>query len=80
MFRGRRLLVEVNHEHASYSLLAGEPLDISHHGEPATVTTRKRLSLPIPAHEPGSPRRSRRDGHRSARDRPPAAALGFLTG
>ena len=32
-FRGRRLQVEVRHDRASYSLVDGSPLEITHHGE-----------------------------------------------
>ena len=38
MFRGRSLLVDVNHEHAQIlAAWTGEPLEIEHHGEPATL-------------------------------------------
>jgi alpha,alpha-trehalose phosphorylase len=37
-FRRRRLLVEVEQEHATYSLGSGEPLEIGHHDERFTVT------------------------------------------
>jgi alpha,alpha-trehalose phosphorylase len=47
-FRRRRLMVEVTHQQTTYSLLAGSPLTITHHGELATVTTEKPLVLPIP--------------------------------
>src|SRR3712207_5142879 len=46
--RGRRLRVEVNHEQACYELLAGEPLELTHHGEPLTVETGSRQSRPLP--------------------------------
>jgi alpha,alpha-trehalose phosphorylase len=49
MYRGRSLLVQVNHEHAIYSLLDGEPLEIGHHGQSATVSADKPLTLAIPA-------------------------------
>ena len=55
MFCGRSLLVDVNHENAVYSLIDGEPLDISHHGKKGRVTKRKRLTLPIAALEPREP-------------------------
>ncbi len=48
MFRGRRLLVEVDHERASYSLRAGNPLEIVHHGERATIPVDEPLRLAIP--------------------------------
>ena len=36
-YRGRRLRVEVRGEEVRYELLAGEALDLVHHGEPVTV-------------------------------------------
>jgi alpha,alpha-trehalose phosphorylase len=51
-FRGRRLLVEIEHRQASYSLLDGPPLEITHHGEVATVEAEQPLTLPIPATPP----------------------------
>ena len=36
MFRGRTLLVEVNHERARYSILRGDQLELTHHGETIT--------------------------------------------
>ena len=47
-FRGRRLMVEVEHQKATYSLLAGEPLELTHHGERVTVTAKRPLARPIP--------------------------------
>jgi alpha,alpha-trehalose phosphorylase len=47
--RGHRLLVEVDHEQATYSLLAGSTLQIVHHGEQATVHAKRPLTRPIPA-------------------------------
>ncbi len=47
-FRGRTVLVAVHGHAATYSLLAGEPLDITHYGEPATVSD-KELTLDVPA-------------------------------
>jgi alpha,alpha-trehalose phosphorylase len=48
MFRGRRLRVEVKHHAASYSLLSGEALEITHHGEQLTVKPGKGVSRPLP--------------------------------
>jgi alpha,alpha-trehalose phosphorylase len=48
MFRGRSLLVEVSHRHATYSLLDGESLEIGHHGERVTVGADEPVQLPIP--------------------------------
>jgi alpha,alpha-trehalose phosphorylase len=47
-YRGRIVLVSVRDRAATYSLLAGEPIDITHHGQPATITD-KELTLDIPA-------------------------------
>ena len=54
-FRGRRLQVEVDHEQASYSLIEGPPLEITHHGESGTIDSERPLVLPIPR----APRRER---------------------
>ncbi len=56
-FRGRRLLVEVEHGQATYSLLEGEAIEIVHHGRRATVEPRRALSRkinPAPVREPPS--------------------------
>jgi alpha,alpha-trehalose phosphorylase len=47
-FRGRRLLVEVRHDQATYSIAAGGSLAILHHGERAIVDRERPLVLPIP--------------------------------
>jgi alpha,alpha-trehalose phosphorylase len=47
-YRGRTILVAVREQAATYSLLAGDPLDITHHGQPVTISDKK-LSLDIPA-------------------------------
>ena len=46
--RGQRLLVEVGHEQATYSLLEGSSLEIVHHGKQATVRAERALTRPIP--------------------------------
>ena len=56
-FRGRSLMVEVDHERARYSLLAGEVLEIGHHGDQVTVAEGEPLSLAIP---PARPRKAPR--------------------
>jgi alpha,alpha-trehalose phosphorylase len=53
-FRGRTVLVAVHGHDATYTLLDGEPLDIAHYGEQATVTD-KELTLDIPAIVPPPP-------------------------
>jgi alpha,alpha-trehalose phosphorylase len=55
LYRGRRLLVEVSPEEARYELLAGEPLELVHHGESLTVAPRSPQTRAVPA-----PRRRRR--------------------
>ena len=47
-FRGRRLLVDVRHGQASYTLLDGEPLEIAHHGQRATIEGDQPLVVAIP--------------------------------
>jgi alpha,alpha-trehalose phosphorylase len=48
IFRGRRLQVEVAHGHATYSLREGDWLEITHHGERATINPGEPLVLSIP--------------------------------
>jgi alpha,alpha-trehalose phosphorylase len=48
-FRGRRLMVEVTPEQARYVLLEGEPLELTHHGEPITVAVGAPLARELPA-------------------------------
>jgi alpha,alpha-trehalose phosphorylase len=55
MFRGRSLLVDVNHDKAVYSLLDGEPLEIRHHGKTVKIGKRKPVTRVIPAIEPREP-------------------------
>jgi alpha,alpha-trehalose phosphorylase len=47
-FRGRRLHAEIRHGQATYSLLDGPALEITHHGEAATVSADQPLTRPIP--------------------------------
>jgi len=47
-FRGRCLQVSVAAREATYTLRSGEPLEISHHGEPVTVTADAPLTFAIP--------------------------------
>jgi alpha,alpha-trehalose phosphorylase len=69
-FRGRRLLVEVERQRATYSLLEGSPLEISHHGEPLTVAGR-RVVRPIRA-APAREAPSQPPGRAPLRRRPPS--------
>ena len=70
MFRGRSLLVDVDHEHAAYSLLDGEPLELGHHGERVTVSPDEPLKLAIPAIAPREPP-SQPPGRVPVKRRPP---------
>ena len=53
-FRGRIVLVTVHGRAATYSLLAGDPLEITHYGEPVTISD-KELTLDIPTIVPPPP-------------------------
>jgi alpha,alpha-trehalose phosphorylase len=48
-YRDRRLLVEVSHQDAAYSLQHGLPLEIKHHGKSAVLSPGQPLTLAIPA-------------------------------
>jgi alpha,alpha-trehalose phosphorylase len=48
VFRERRLKVEATPTHATYTLLAGTPFEIRHHGKPITVSTDGPVTEPIP--------------------------------
>ena len=68
-FRDRRLKVEVKHHQARYSLLAGPPLQIIHHGQAIIVTTHQAVSRAIPKLAAGEAP-SQPFGRRPARRRP----------
>ncbi len=70
-FRGRRLKVDVVHERATYTLLEGEPLDITHHGTAASVTADEPVELDIPPAPAGEPPRQP-PGREPARRRNPS--------
>ena len=69
-FRGRRLLVEVDHRRARYSLLEGAPLQITHHGEAVTVPSDGGLTRAIPAAAPSLAAPDQPPGREPARRRP----------
>jgi alpha,alpha-trehalose phosphorylase len=48
-YRGRRLKVEVENDAASYTLLSGDPLEVTHHGEPVRLTRDGPVTRPVPA-------------------------------
>ena len=69
-FRGRRLAVEVNPEQAGYTLLSGEPVELTHHGEPLTARQDETARMPIPPApelEPPEQPRGRRPRAREGR-------------
>jgi alpha,alpha-trehalose phosphorylase len=47
-FRGRRILVEVDHRQARYTLLQGAPLDVAHHDATVTLAPDEPVARPIP--------------------------------
>ncbi len=47
-FRGRRVRVDVEHGHAKYTLVDGQPIDITHFDSVATLTHEKPVELDIP--------------------------------
>jgi alpha,alpha-trehalose phosphorylase len=53
-FRGRRLHVEATKTHATYTLLDGPPLEITHHGQPLAIATEQPIVVEIPT-APGRP-------------------------
>jgi alpha,alpha-trehalose phosphorylase len=53
--RGRRLLVEVTPDGATYSLDSGRPLKLIHHGETFTLEPDKPVTLPLPPPAAGEP-------------------------
>ncbi|MEU3628054.1 family 65 glycosyl hydrolase [Amycolatopsis coloradensis] len=70
-FRGTRFQVEIDGEGATYHVIAGEPLELAHHGETFTVTAES-VRLPIPAIDPG-PAPAQPPGRAPARRRPKGA-------
>jgi alpha,alpha-trehalose phosphorylase len=47
-FRGRRLTVEVERRQATYALVAGEPIELGHHGERFELSGDRAITRPIP--------------------------------
>ena len=71
-YRGSCIKVDIDHQHARYRLLLGAPLQITHHGQPLTISTTETLTRAIP---PAVPRETPTHpaGRAPARRRPPAA-------
>jgi alpha,alpha-trehalose phosphorylase len=59
-FRGRELRIEVDQEQATYSLPAGQAVDLTHHTEQITVAPGRQVTRPIPALVPREPPRQPR--------------------
>jgi len=56
LFRGRLLKVSATKTEATYTLRRGDPLEVSHWGEPITVSTESKVTRPIPQRAaPGPP-------------------------
>ena len=56
-FRGNELRVEVEQKQATYSLSAGESLDVTHYAEQITVTPERPVTRPVPPVVPREPPR-----------------------
>ena len=67
--RGRHLGVEVTATTATYTLLDGAPLDITHHGQPITVSAGTPGVAPIPAPPAPGPTPTQPPGREPARRR-----------
>jgi alpha,alpha-trehalose phosphorylase len=59
-FRGRLIVVDIERDAATYTLVEGEPLEVLHHGEPLTLEPgpgiRHELPPPPAVHRPTQPR------------------------
>ena len=52
-YRGRIILVSIHDHGATYSLLAGDPLDVNHYGDPLTISEKEvTRDVPAPAQFP----------------------------
>jgi alpha,alpha-trehalose phosphorylase len=68
-YRGRNIEVDLEPHHATYRLLAGEPLEVTHHGRPIKISAGKeaRHAIPkVPQRDPPSQPRGREPGRRQA--------------
>ncbi|MDQ2707114.1 MAG: family 65 glycosyl hydrolase [Actinomycetota bacterium] len=65
--RRRRLTVAVTAATATYTLLDGKPMPITHHGRPITATRGEPVVAPIPPPSPRSPRPTQPPGREPAR-------------
>ena len=67
LIRGRRLSIEATKTHATYTLLDGKPLELTHHGKTITVSTASPVTEEIPAAVPAGPMPSQPKGRAPAR-------------
>ena len=72
LFRGRGLRVVVAQDSATYSLVSGEELAVSHHGEALTVAVGQPQTRPIPPPRPAMPAPTQPAGRAPARREPGA--------
>ena len=68
-FRDSRLAVEIEPEHATYTVRSGDAVEAAHHGEPITVEPGEPVTRAIPP-APRRPRPSQPPGRAPARRRP----------
>ena len=68
--RGRRLEVDVGSSSATYTLLEGEPIDMTHHGQPISVSLGHPVTCLISPASGGSPTPSQPPGREPACRRP----------
>jgi len=66
-FCGRQLMVEATKKEATYTLLEGRQLELSHHGDRIKVSKRKPVSRPIPSIAPDRPAPSQPPGREPLR-------------
>ncbi len=66
----RRLALDVRAATATYTLLDGEPIRITHHGQPITATLNNPITRPIPPALPESPTPTQPPGRKPVRSRP----------
>jgi len=67
LIRGRRLSIEATKTQATYTLLDGKPLELTHHGKPITVATGSPVTEEIPAAEAAGPMPTQPKGRAPAR-------------
>jgi alpha,alpha-trehalose phosphorylase len=68
--RQRRLALDVRAATATYTLLDGEPLRLTHHGQPITVTLNHPIVRPIPPAPAELPRPTQPPGREPVRAHP----------